>query len=165
MQDLTLDAPWPGTKPDPTRLPRDMAARSQAITERLRAARRQARSGEILPARLACADIVLHDLPLLTGDERLLGQTVETLVHLRAFQLLTRLLAAVDGRTVRVTVGGALECTPGAALIAHAATGGVETFTVSESLFHHPAGEAVIHGWSDALAHGRPLPEAVRTAA
>ena len=101
----------------------------------------------------------------MSGDDRLLGQTIETLVHLRAFQLLTRLLASMDGRSVRITVGGALECTPGAPLIGHTASGGMETFTVSESLFHHPAGETVIHEWSDALAHGRALPEAVRPAA
>ena len=58
-----------------------------------------------------------------------------------------------------------LENTPGTALIAHAAAGGVDSFTLSETLFHHPAGEVVIQGWSDALANGRALPEAVRTAA
>ena len=165
MQDLTFNEPQPGATRDPACPQCDTAARALAIRERLRVARRQAWNGETGPARLACAEIVLRDLPRLAGDPQLLGQAIETLVHLRASQLLARLLAAIDGRTVHIAIGSALENTPGTALIAHAAAGGVDSFTLSETLFHHPAGEVVIQGWSDALANGRALPEAVRTAA
>lgn len=70
------------------------------IASRLDAARRDAQLGNALTARRVCADIMFTDLPVLVGDPRLLVQMVDTLLHAQGFQILSRLLAAVQGQRV-----------------------------------------------------------------
>ena len=128
------------------------AGADAAIRWRLEEARSLARAGDTRAARLLCADIVLEHQVRLHDNRDLLCQVVAVLAHARGFQLLSRLLRAVDGRTIRVSVTAA----PGSAaspphLIRGSVLDGVEVFAIDESLFTDPSCDAVIDRWSTRL--------------
>jgi hypothetical protein len=131
--------------------PEDVSVRQQ-----LNQARLLAGNGEDRMARVLCAEVVFEHLLRLVRDRELLRCAIATLIHARGFQLLSRLLAAVDGWRVRVALA-----TPVAAaaspphLIGRSEQLGATTFTVSERLYRDPSRDAVIDRWSEQLACGR----------
>ncbi len=123
-----------------------------AIRRRLEEARLLAREGDTRGARLLCADMVLEHQVRLLDNRDLLCQVVAALAHARGFQLLSRLLRAVDGRTVRVSVTPATAGTGSPPhLIRGSVLDGVEVFAIEESLFADPSCSAIIDRWSRRL--------------
>jgi hypothetical protein len=133
------------------------------VRQQLDEARLLAGSGDPRLARMRCAELLFEYLPRLASDRELLRLAVATLIHARGFQLLGRLLVAVDGRRVRISLG-----TPAAGgaspphLIGRTEADGATTFTVNERLYSDPSREAVIDRWSEELVRG---PERRRAAA
>ena len=125
------------------------------VRRQLDEARLLAGNGELRLARVLCAEVVFEHLMRLARDRALLCVAIATLIHARGFQLLGRLLAAVDGRRVRVALGTPLAGSASPAhLIGRSEEHGATTFTVSERLFRDPSRDAVIDRWSEELAHG-----------
>jgi hypothetical protein len=126
------------------------------VRQQLDEARLLAGNGDLRPARVRCAEILFEYLPRLARDRELLRVAVATLIHARGFQLLGRLLIAVDGRRVRVSLGTPVA---GAAspphLIGRSEDAGGTSFTVNERLYCDPSCEAVIDRWSEELVRGR----------
>jgi hypothetical protein len=134
-----------------------------AIRRQLEEARARARDGDVRGARTLCAEIVLEHQLRLHDNRELLRTAVAALVHARGFQLLGRLLLAVDGRRVRVSVS----TTPAGTgspphLIRRSLLDGIEIFAVEESLFADPSCDAIIERWSRRLLEtGGTAPESV----
>ena len=127
-----------------------------SVRRQLEDARWLAGNSELQKARLLCAEIVLDHLFELASDRELLRLTIATLIHARGFQLLGRLLLAVDGRRVRVSIGAPGEATASPPhLIVRTDADGVTSFTLAERLFSDPSRVAVIDRWSEELARGR----------
>jgi hypothetical protein len=128
----------------------------QAVRERLEAARLLAGHGDVRAARTLCAEVVFEELLRLAGNRELLRLAIATLIHARGFQLLGRLLLAVDGRRIRVALGVPPMATASPPhLIVRSEQPGVTSFTVSERLYTDPSRDAVIDRWSEELAGGR----------
>jgi len=107
-------------------------------------------------ARILCAEVVFDQMLRLAGNRELRSRAIATLIHARGFQLLSRLLLAVDGRRVRVLLGTpASETASPPHLIGRSEAQGVTTFTVSERLYSDPSRDTVIDRWSAELALGR----------
>jgi len=127
------------------------------IRQQLDEARALAGNDELKMARILCAEVVFDHMLRLAGNRELLCLAIATLIQARGFQLLGRLLQAVDGRRVRVVLG---DPATGAAspphLISHAQAQGVTTFTLCERLYSDPSRDAVIDRLSADLALGRP---------
>jgi hypothetical protein len=133
------------------------------VRQHLDEARLLADCGDLRLARVRCAEIVFEDLPRLARDRELLRLAVATLILARGFQLLGRLLIAVDGRRVRVALGTPVGGTASPPhLISRSEDAGGTTFTVNERLYGDPSCAAVIDRWSEELVHG---PERQRAAA
>lgn len=126
---------------------------STEVRRQLREARQVAEAGDLRTARALCAEVVFEHLVELSRDRDLRRLAIATLVHARGFQLLDRLLVAVDGRRIRVAIG---EPRAGGAspphLIERSEDRGGTTFTVSERLYCDPSREALIDRWSEDLA-------------
>lgn len=78
-----------------------MPSGREALIGLLGEARGLARAGDLHAARLACAEAIFTQQPLLAGDRPLLAATVAALLQARGFRLLERLLETVDGRRFR----------------------------------------------------------------
>jgi hypothetical protein len=126
------------------------------VRRQLDEARLLAATGDLRLARVRCAEIGFEQLPRLARDRELLRAAIATLIHARGFQLLGRLLIAVNGRRVRVALG-----TPAAGgaspphLIGRSEDAGGTSFTVSERLFCDPSCDAVIDRWSEEMVRER----------
>jgi hypothetical protein len=128
----------------------------ELIRRQLGDARSLARRGEFRMAREQCADIVLEHQLRLHDDPGLRRCAIATLVHARAFQLLSRLLAAVDGRRVRISLApAALGAAQPPHPIRRSETGGTAVFEVDESLLRSPSCDGAIDRWSEELARTR----------
>ena len=124
-------------------------AQDAAIRRHLEAARSRAREGDPRGARLLCAGIVLEHQLRLHDNRDLLRLAVAALVHARGFQLLGRLLQAVDGRHVRIALAPAKAGTGSPPhLIRRSLLEGIEVFAVEESLFSDSSCDAIIDRWS-----------------
>jgi hypothetical protein len=108
-------------------------------------------TGDLVLARLVCAELIFEQLPRLARNRDLLRDTIATLVHARSFQLLNRLLAAVDGSRFRVALASGDDPATSPIKIGRSAADGTTTFAVSEALFCRPDADAVISRWSAAL--------------
>jgi len=128
-------------------------AEVQLLRQQLREARAVAGEGDLRTARTLCAEVVLDHLPELSRDRDLLRAAIAALIHARGFQLLNRLLVAVDGRRVRVALGEPRTAALPPHLIERSDEPGAITFTVSERLFGDPSCEAVVDRWSEQLAY------------
>ena len=130
----------------------DPPAVDDTIRKRIAEARAMARTGNVRTARAVCADIVLEHQFRLHDDRNLLREAVGALVCARAFQMLSRLLLAVDGRRVRVSVADATADAAGPpAFIRRTEQGGIESYSVEEKLFQDPSCDAIIDRWSERL--------------
>lgn len=128
----------------------------EPIRRQLDEARSLARRGEFRAARELCAEVVLERQLRLHDDRELRRRAIATLIHARAFQLLSRLLAAIDGRRVRISLALAAAGAPSPPhLIRRFETGGTTAFEVDESLFRGTSCDAVIDRWSEELARTR----------
>lgn len=138
--------------------PSTAATAETALHTQLRAAERAARTGRLETARWLCAAAILEHQPLLAGSRPLLREAIVALLYSRAFGQLSRLLGAVQGRTVRIRTGGATiggQTTPD--------PGGmnpIEEYVLDPAWFVVEGGERTIHRWAEALAAGSP-PRAV----
>lgn len=130
-----------------------------AIRRRLEEARSLARGGDTRGARVCCAEIVLEHQLHMHDNRDLLRDAVAALAHARGFQLLSRLMLAVDGRRVRVSVTAtATGAGSPPHLIRHSLLDGVEVFALEESLFTDPSCDAIIDGWSRRLLEAGGAP-------
>lgn len=132
------------------------------IRRRIAEARAMACAGDAPAARALCAEIVLEHQLRLHHDRDLLRAAVGALIRARAFQMLSRLFLAVDGRRVRMTVVGSAFGADGlSALIRRSEAAGTELYSVQETLFNDPSCDAIIDGWSEKLlATGREMADA-----
>ena len=126
------------------------AAAEAALAERLGAAERAARAGRLDNARRLCAAAILDHQPLLAGSAPLLRQAIVALLYCRAFQQLARLLAAVQGRTVRIRLAGAA----GAWGAPPDAMEDLENYVFEPSQFAGEDADWLIRRWADALVAG-----------
>ena len=126
----------------------------EPIRRQLDDARSLAHRGELRIARQLCADVVLDHQLRLHDDRELRRRAFATLIHARAFQLLNRLLAAVDGRQVRISLAPASAGAPPHP-IRRSETRGTIVYAVDEGLFHDSSRVAVMDSWSDELARTR----------
>ncbi|MBU6497562.1 MAG: hypothetical protein KGJ41_11535 [Rhodospirillales bacterium] len=133
------------------------AARAELLAM-LDEARDLAFLGDLQAARVFCAEAMFRHQPLLAGDPMLLAQLNAALIHARGFQLLGRLIAAIDGRTMRIVL--AAEGDAGAPTTRVDADGIVHV-TVTEAML---AQEAAVARWSEELA-GLIWPASSRSAA
>src|SRR5215468_1773693 len=78
----------------------DAGAVDAVIRQRIAAATAMASAGDARAARALCAEIVLEHQFRLHDDRDLLRGAVGALIRARAFQMLSRLLLAVDGRRI-----------------------------------------------------------------
>jgi hypothetical protein len=129
------------------------SAEDRLVRQQLHEAREFAGNGDFRSARVLCAEIMFEHQLRLARDRDLLRSTIATLIHARGFQLLSRLLVAVDGRRVRVALGEphAGSATP-PKFIERSEDCGATTFTVSERLYGDPSCNAVVDRWSEELA-------------
>ena len=125
-----------------------------AVAQKLNEAREHARVGDLLAARLACAEIVLAHKPLLCGDPALLTATTEGLVHARSWHLLEHLLLSALGKTVRFAVAPEPVSEEPEQLIRRTDSRDHVAYTASASLFSHPEADALIEQWSRVLTDG-----------
>jgi hypothetical protein len=123
-----------------------------AIRRQLEEARSLARKGDTRGARLLCAEIVLEQQLRLHDNRNLLRVAIAALVHARGFQLLSRLLQAVDGRRVRISVITTTSATASPPhLIRRSLLDGIEVFGVEEGLFTDPSCDTIIDRWAGRL--------------
>jgi hypothetical protein len=140
----------------PGPLPAAGSREDRLVREQLNKARVLAVNGECRMARVLCADVVFDHQLRLARDRELRRCAIATLIHARGFQLLSRLLAAVDGWRVRVSLATGLAAAVSPPhLIGRSEALGATTFTVSERLYRDPSRGAVIDRWSEELARGR----------
>ncbi len=74
------------------------------LAARLQHAGRLAQGGDPAAARTLCAALLFAEQPRIAADPALRRQMAATLLHARGFQLLSRMIAALDGRVVRFTL-------------------------------------------------------------
>jgi hypothetical protein len=135
------------------------------VRRQLDEARLLAGAGDLRMARVVCAEVVFEYLLRLASDRELLRLAIATLIHAQGFQLLGRLLLAVDGRRIRVALGSPPVGTASPPhLISRSETQGVTTFTVSDRLFCDPSRDAVIDRWAEELAPGHDRRSALTAA-
>jgi len=135
-----------------------------AVDQKLGEARELARLGDLLAARLVCAEIVLAHKPLLCSTPALLTATTESLVHARSWHLLEHLLLAALGRNVRFAVGPESAAEEPAHFIRRTEAQQHVTYVASASLFTHPQADALIAQWSRTLTDSsRPARRSPRT--
>ena len=92
-------------------------------------ARQLACDDHLTDARMVCAKIMFGHMSRLVREPELLRRTVVAIIYAHGFELLQRLLAAVDPRLAR--------------------------FAVDKALLRHPAPDDAIECWSAALVKGR----------
>ena len=137
---------------------------SAAVGRKLGEARAHARVGDLLAARLVCAEIVLAHKPLLCSDPALLTATTESLVHARSWHLLEHLLLSALGRTVRFAVVPESVSEEPAHLIRRTDARDHVIYVASASLFTHPEADVLIEQWSRTLTDSsRPTRRSPRT--
>jgi hypothetical protein len=128
------------------------AGEAALLGERLRAAEAAARAGRWDAACGLCAAVVLDHQPQLAGSARLLRRVIATLLRCRAFGQLTRLLAALQGRTIRFSADPAEGTAEPAEQV------------LDPGWFTGADAERLILRWADALA-GPSLPVGTPAAA
>lgn len=80
------------------------AAMADAALAALDAAVTAAQAGDLQRAREMCAAVVFDAQPMLAADRELLRGTLYALLVARAFKLLSRVVRAMSGRSLRVVV-------------------------------------------------------------
>ncbi len=126
------------------------ATAATTLRARLNAAEQAARAGRLDLARGLCASAILHDQPLLAGSAELLRQTIAVLLYSQAFGQIARLLAAVQGRRVRLRA----DRTAGEALVAVAPAGpdAPEEYVLDPTRFAAPEGDQLVRRCAATLA-------------
>jgi len=100
---LPLDMLPPGLRPSgPRPSPEDAVA--SAIQAALTSAVTLARAGDCRSARQLCAAVVLDAQPLIAARKELLAVALHALLVAEGFKLLSSVVMAVSGRSVRVTL-------------------------------------------------------------
>lgn len=131
---------------------REPDAEDVELRRQLEEARSLACKGELQSARGLCAEVVLEHQIRLHDNRELLRRAVGTLLQARGFQLLSRLLLAVDGRRVRIELDGGTARSPAPPpLVQRSEQDGVTFLSVRESLFRDPSCGAIIDRLSDEL--------------
>jgi hypothetical protein len=126
--------------------PAHMPSPREVLLGLLEDARDLARTGDLRAARLACAEAMFAQQPLLIGDRSLLAATIASVLHARGFHLLSRLLAAIDGRQYRFVITANSEAVTAAL---RTDEDGAIHVTISEDLL---ASEAGVEQLSEELA-------------
>ena len=126
------------------------ATAATTLRARLNAAEQAARAGRLDVARGLCASAILHDQPLLAGSAELLRQAIAALLYSQAFGQIARLLAAVQGRRVRVRA----DLTAGGAIVAVAPAGpdAPEDYVLDPTRFAAPDGDQFVRRCAAILA-------------
>ena len=130
-------------------------AQDLPLRRQLDEARSLACKGELQSARGLCAEVVLEHQFRLHDNRELLRRAIATLLQARGFQLLSRLLLAVDGRRVRIELDSGAARTPAPQLVQRSERDGTTFLAVKESLFRDPSCNAIIDRLSDELLGAR----------
>ncbi len=117
-----------------------------ALLALLDEAREAAREGDLMGARVICAEAMFRHQMLLSEDPSLLAAMIAAMVHARGFQMISRLMAAVDGTKIRIVVEAGGKSRSAATRVD---ADGVIHASVGETFL---AQEAAIAQWSAELA-------------
>jgi hypothetical protein len=119
-------------------------------------ARDLAMAGAALAARRRFAEALGVWQEALARDPALLELAVATLLHARGFEMLRRLLVAVQGRTVRIALADSDLAMPDGALYVAAERDGGADWTISPRLFEAAGRERAVEALSRQLARLSP---------